>query len=109
MSKRASKSIKASEVKVWLPRLTRYEKARIIGARALQIAMGAPILIPVPPEGADPIKIATMELELGLLPITIRRRLPNGRYQDVPLAWLLEGKGTRPGKALKPEEASKQS
>ena len=93
MSKKASKSIKADEVKVWLPRLTRYERARIIGARALQIAMGAPILIPVPPEGADPIKIAMMELEMGLLPITVRRRLPDGRYQDIPLSWLLEGRG----------------
>jgi len=89
----ASRSIKADEVKVWLPRLTRYERARIIGARALQISMGAPILIPVPPEGADPIKIAMMELEMGVLPITVRRRLPDGRYQDIPLSWLLEGRG----------------
>ncbi|RLF09924.1 MAG: DNA-directed RNA polymerase subunit K [Thermoprotei archaeon] len=84
--------MKAEEVKVWLPRLTRYEKARIIGARALQISMGAPVLIAVPPEGMDPIKIASMELELGLLPMTIRRRLPNGRYQDIPLSWLLKGR-----------------
>jgi len=95
MSRARLKSIKADEVKVWLPRLTRYERARIIGARALQISMGAPVLIPIPPEGMDPIKIATMELELGLLPITIRRRLPNGRYQDIPLPWLLKGKPSK--------------
>ena len=92
MSKARSRSIKAEEVKVWLPKLTRYERARIIGARALQISMGAPVLIPIPPEGMDPIKVATMELEMGLLPMTVRRRLPNGRYQDIPLSWLLKGR-----------------
>jgi len=93
-SKRA-KAIKADEVKAWLPRLTKYERARIIGARALQISMGAPLLLPAPPEDVDPVKIAAMELEAGLLPITVRRRLGGGRYQDVPLQWLLEGEASR--------------
>jgi len=81
---------KTGEVKVWLPRLTKYERARIIGARALQIAMGAPILIDLSlvPE-KDTVKIAMKELELKVLPITIRRRLPSGHYQDIPLKWLL--------------------
>lgn len=53
---------------------TRFEKARIIGARALQIAMGAPLLIK-PPEGVvDPVQLAIMEFEKGLIPITVRRR-----------------------------------
>ena len=52
---------------------TRYEKARIIGARALQIAMGAPILIERPKDLYDPIEIAKMEFEAGVLPITVRR------------------------------------
>ena len=73
------------------PKLTRFEKARIVGARALQIAMGAPILVEPPKSSASPIDIALQELEAGILPITIRRTLPNGTYQDIPLKWLLEG------------------
>jgi len=73
------------------PKLTRFEKARIIGARALQIAMGAPILVEPPKSSASPIDIALQELEAGVLPITIRRTLPDGTYQDIPLKWLLEG------------------
>lgn len=53
---------------------TRFEKARIIGARALQISMGAPILINVPPNVIDPIEIATMEFEKGVIPITVKKR-----------------------------------
>jgi len=84
------KRIKAEGVKIWLPKLTKYERARIIGARALQISMGAPILIDLSlvPE-KDPVKIAMKELELGVLPITVRRKLPSGHYQDIPLKWLL--------------------
>lgn len=55
-------------------RYTRFEKARIIGARALQIAMGAPLLIK-PPQGiADPVQLAILEFEKGVIPITVRRR-----------------------------------
>lgn len=72
------------------PRLTRFEKARIVGARALQISMGAPVLLPPGNIPKDPIQIALKELELGVLPITIRRTLPDGTYQDIPLRWLLE-------------------
>lgn len=73
------------------PKLTRFEKARIVGARALQIAMGAPILVEPPKSNASPIDIALLELEASVLPITIRRTLPDGTYQDIPLKWLLEG------------------
>lgn len=73
------------------PRLTRFEKARVVGARALQISMGAPILVDVPEGYSSPIDIALKELEAGILPITIRRTLPDGTYQDIPLKWLLEG------------------
>ncbi len=51
---------------------TRFEKARIIGARALQIAMGAPVLIDVP-EGATPLEAALLEFEKGIIPITVIR------------------------------------
>lgn len=52
-------------------RYTRYERARIIGARALQISMGAPPLIEI--DTNDPVRIARQELERGVLPITVRR------------------------------------
>ncbi len=54
-------------------RITRFEKARIIGARALQISMGAPLLIKRPKELYDPVKIAMLEFEKDVLPITIKR------------------------------------
>jgi DNA-directed RNA polymerase subunit K len=54
-------------------RYTRFEKARIIGARGLQISMGAPVLIEVPKDMIDPIDIATLEFDKGLLPITVKR------------------------------------
>ncbi len=50
---------------------TKYEKARIIGARALQIAMGAPVLIET--DEIDTITIAMEEFEKGVIPITVRR------------------------------------
>ncbi len=52
---------------------TRFERARIIGARALQISMGAPILIDVPPGVVDPIDIADLEFRRGTIPITVKR------------------------------------
>jgi len=69
--------------------MTRFERARIVGARALQIAMGAPIIIEVPESRVGPIDIAVLELDSDILPITIRRTLPNGEYQDIPLKWLI--------------------
>ena len=60
---------------------TKYEKARIIGARALQIAMGAPLLLDLKPKDFkkmkfNPIEIAKKEFFDGVLPITIKRPLP---------------------------------
>ncbi len=72
------------------PKLTRFEKARIVGARALQIAMGAPVLVEVPEGVKNPIDIALLELKAGVLPIMIRRRLPDGTYMDIPLKELLK-------------------
>lgn len=54
---------------------TRFERARIIGARALQISMGAPILLDVPTGLVDPIEIATLEFERAVIPITVKREL----------------------------------
>ena len=73
------------------PKLTRFEKARIVGARSLQISMGAPILVEVSEGFSSPIDIALKELDAGILPMTIRRTLPDDTYQDIPLKWLMEG------------------
>jgi len=62
-----------------------------VGARALQIAMGAPILVEPSQHMSNPIDIAMKELDSGILPITIRRTLPDGTYQDIPLKWLTQG------------------
>lgn len=60
---------------------TKYETARIIGARALQIAMDAPILLKISEDelkkmSYDPLKIAEHEFEEGVLPISINRPMP---------------------------------
>ena len=51
---------------------TRYEKARIIGARALQISMGAPVLIQT--SSVDPLNIALEEFENDRIPITVKKK-----------------------------------
>ncbi|MGQ9679249.1 MAG: DNA-directed RNA polymerase subunit K [Candidatus Bathyarchaeia archaeon] len=75
----------AKDIRIGPPKLTRFEKARIVGARALQISLGAPILVELPERVSDPIDIALKELEENVLPMTIRRRLPDGAYQDISL------------------------
>lgn len=55
-------------------RFTRFERARIIGARGLQIALGAPILIQISDDMVDPIEIARTEYEEGMIPITVKRK-----------------------------------
>ena len=60
---------------------SKYETARILGARALQIAMNAPLLIKITPEDLekikfDALKIAEVEFESGILPISIKRPFP---------------------------------
>ncbi len=52
---------------------TRFEKARIIGSRALQISMGAPVLIRIPEDMLDPVKIAMLEFEKDVIPMTVVR------------------------------------
>lgn len=68
--------------------LTRFEKARITGARSLQLSLGAPALISITDGIKDSISLAVAELEARALPISIRRILPNGLYQDIPIDWL---------------------
>lgn len=52
---------------------TRFEKARIIGARSLQVSLGAPVLIEIPQGMIDPVEIAMLEYEKGAIPITVKR------------------------------------
>lgn len=80
---------KNNEILIGPVRLTRFEKARITGARSLQLSLGAPILTKIPPEFTDTIMIAKYELEKKTLPISIRRILPNGLYQDIPIEWTI--------------------
>ena len=79
-----------TKVTIGPSKLTRFEKARRVGARALQIAMGAPILVEPPQARAGPIDISLLELDSAILPLTIRRTLPDGTYQDIPLKWLIQ-------------------
>lgn len=65
-------------------RFTKYEKARMLGSRALQISMGAPFLIKLTDEDLkriryNPIEIAKLEFEQGVIPITVKRPLPAER------------------------------
>ena len=70
------------------PKLTKYERARIIGARALQISYGAPSFIPRN-DLYNVTEIAKKELQAKALPISIRRQLPDGTYQDIAVQYLL--------------------
>ena len=67
------------------PNLTRFENARIMGARALQLSLGAPTFIDIPETAATSLDIAMEELDQRLIPISIRRVLPNGDFQNIPL------------------------
>ena len=70
-----------------MEKYTKYEKARIIGARALQISMGAPFLMKMGKEDLEavqynPIRIAEKEYNKGILPMTIKRPLPDTRKKS---------------------------
>ena len=67
------------------PTLTRFEKARIMGARALQLSLGAPTFIEIPKNATSSLEIAMEELNQRVIPIVIRRTLPNSDYQNIPI------------------------
>lgn len=59
---------------------TRFEVARIIGARALQLSMGAPLLLKVDgEEKISPLALAKMEYDASVIPLTVKRKLPKRR------------------------------
>ena len=78
---------KNEKVTVGPPTLTRFEKARIMGARALQLSQGAPPFIPIPESARISLDISMEELEQRVIPISIRRVLPNGDYQNIPISY----------------------
>ncbi|CAK9294637.1 unnamed protein product [Gordionus sp. m RMFG-2023] len=67
--------------RITTPFMTKYERARILGTRALQISMCAPLMVELEGE-TDPLQIAMKELKARKIPILIRRYLPDGSYED---------------------------
>ncbi|TPX69322.1 DNA-directed RNA polymerase [Spizellomyces sp. 'palustris'] len=63
------------------PYMTKYEKARILGTRALQISMSAPVMVDLNGE-SDPLAIAMKELREQRIPLMVRRYLPDGSWED---------------------------
>ena len=76
---------KNGQIVIGPPILTRFEKARIMGARALQLSLGAPVFIEIPKNLTTSLEIAMEELKQRVIPIVIKRTLPNGDYQNLPL------------------------
>ena len=61
--------------------MTKYERARILGTRALQISKNAPLMID-PCDESDPYRLAEIELSERKVPFIVRRYLPDGSYED---------------------------
>jgi DNA-directed RNA polymerase subunit K len=79
-------------------RLTRFEVARVLSARALQISLGAPLLIKQPKSVFNPIVLAKEEFKQSKIPITVKRTLPSGEKDVIEIKtgiknWLDEHDG----------------
>ena len=68
--------------------MTKYEKARVLGTRALQLSTTAPLMSTPRPNESDPYKLAERELNERKIPFIIRRYLPDGSYEDWKLSEL---------------------
>jgi len=71
-------------------KFSKYERARIIGARGLQISMDAPLLLKLKEKeldaiNYDPLRIAEKELNSGVLPISVNRPVPAKKEEDIKL------------------------
>ncbi len=87
MSVSSLKNSIEKRIEVSKKRLTKFEKTRIIGLRALELSLGAPPLIPVEQSSRlSAIEIAAQEVEKKILPLIIGRRMPDGSYVYVPLS-----------------------
>lgn len=69
-------------------KLTRFEVARLLGARALQISHGAPILVKT--DLGSPLEITKTEFKEKIVPITVKRKLPNNEFSVVQIKKALE-------------------
>lgn len=88
--KQANLTNKNTTERVTTRYLTKYERARVLGARALQISKNAPILVEFDKTTMwDPLKIAEKELQEGKIPFIIRRYLPDGSFEDWRVSELL--------------------
>ncbi|KAH7328603.1 RNA polymerase Rpb6 [Stachybotrys elegans] len=91
--KGADKSMKDKKIpddeRTTTPYMTKYERARILGTRALQISMNAPVLVDLEGE-TDPLQIAIKELREKKIPLIVRRYLPDGHYEDWTCEELLQ-------------------
>jgi DNA-directed RNA polymerase I, II, and III subunit RPABC2 len=89
IEKDENKLYKKVEKKITLPILTKYEKAKIIGLRAIHLSQGALSVISlknIPYKNLDPLTLAEREFNMKKIPLIIRRHLPNGTFED----WRLE-------------------
>ncbi|KAI2630782.1 RNA polymerase Rpb6 [Hypoxylon sp. NC1633] len=78
-----------NEERTTTPYMTKYERARVLGTRALQISMNAPVLVDLEGE-SDPLQIALKELREKKIPLIVRRYLPDGYYEDWSCEELLQ-------------------
>ncbi|MFH1224440.1 MAG: DNA-directed RNA polymerase subunit K [Candidatus Diapherotrites archaeon] len=71
-----------------MDKLTRFEKTRLISARALQLSLGAPLLVDAGKEGKDLSmnELAKLELEKKVIPLAVLREFPDGRIVRVEVA-----------------------
>ncbi|KID97386.1 DNA-directed RNA polymerase, subunit K/RPABC2, partial [Metarhizium majus ARSEF 297] len=91
--KAGEKSLKDKKIpeadRTTTPYMTKYERARILGTRALQISMNAPVLVDLEGE-TDPLQIAIKELREKKIPLIVRRYMPDGYYEDWTCEELLQ-------------------
>lgn len=80
---------KANTEKISSQYMTKYERARVLGTRAMQISRNAPIMVELEPHETDPLVIAEKELREKKIPFIVRRYLPDGSYEDWPVADLI--------------------
>lgn len=87
-SHRTKRGYKKNTERITSHFLTKYERARILGTRALQLSKNAPPMV-MPDSGeTDPYKLAEYELSRGKIPFIIRRYLPDHTYEDWPVSEL---------------------
>jgi len=92
---------------------SKYERARIIGARGLQISMDAPLLVDLEAStldeiNYDPLKIAERELNEGVLPITVSKPMPTKRDEDIEKLKVEESKMSDEAKEKAEQEEEKE-